>query len=220
MTRGLVTGFIAGVVVTLILAGSTAYYVYVQIQRRLSSDTTQRTVETRLISLLGKDADLGGAKVTLPNLLTLDRVSISNATGTVLSIAKVEATAEGGISGLQAGRFMEMVLTDPVITLEKRHGRWNVRDLLDPLLAKVSQPSASAPTSASGTPSAAKPLFPLKMVDLRGLRLSVKIENQSNQELAIESLLLTREDPSKPWNLLCKGTSLQIGFSEERFALM
>ncbi len=211
MARGLVVGFLAGVVLTLILAGSTAYYVYTQIQRRLSSEGTQQAVETQLVSLLGEGARVESAQVTFPNLITLNNLSISNATGTILSVEKIEAAAEGGVTGLQQGRFIEVVLTRPVIALEKRHGRWNLRDLIDPLLART---TAGANASSSTSTRAS---LPLRMVQIKEPKLTVAMENQPFQEYEAETLVCSREDHHSAWSLFCQGAHVRLNSTSESF---
>ncbi len=211
MARGLIVGFLVGVVLTLILAGSTAYYVYTQVQRRLSSQGTQQAIETRLVSLLGEGAKVGGAQVTFPNQITLNNVRIANTTGTILSVEKIEAAAEGGGTGLQQGRFIEVILTHPVISLEKRHGRWNLRDLLDPLLAKTA--SSASPSSATSTKSG----IPLRAIQIKQLNLTISVENQSLQQYEVETLLCNRENNESPWNLFCQGTQVHLNSASEVF---
>ncbi len=217
MARGLVAGFLAGVVLTLILAGSTAYYVYTQVQQRLSPEGTQQAVETRLVSLLGQGAKVGGAQVTFPNLITLSNVSIANATGTVFSVEKIEAAAEGGVAGLQQGHFVEVVLTHPVITLERKHGRWNVRDLIDPLLARASAIASASPALPSATTTTTKHGIPLRMVQLKGLNLTIAVEIQPPQRFEIETLLCSRENKESPWSLHCQGTQIHLNSAAEEF---
>lgn len=221
MARGLIAGFLAGVVLTLLLAGSTAYYVYTQVQHRLSQEGTQQTVETRLESLFGPGVSVGGAQVTLPNLITLSKVNIVNATGTIFSVEKIEAVAEGGVKGLQEGQFVEVALTHPVIALEKKHGRWNLRDLIDPILARsAALASTSMVAPASGTPITPVPKgIPLKTVQVKGLKVTIAVEDQPLQQYEIENLVCSRENREAPWSLVCQGTQVHLNSATEEFPL-
>jgi hypothetical protein len=221
--RGLVVGFLGGVLLTLIAAGVTGWYIYQSIQKKLSAENTQQMVESRMRSLLGSEVAVGSAVVTLPNLITLERISLTSDDTSLLSIDKVEAAAEGGVTGLTEGRFVEVILTNPVVNLvQTEGGSWNLSKVLDPLLARSIRTVTTPTQVGSGelssatklnTPATSMPLskrLPLKNIQLKNLQVSLTIENTHQHKLRIGDLMLTRKDVDSSWSLTGKECAIQL----------
>jgi hypothetical protein len=207
--QGIFRGFLLGVLLAFLVAGGAAWYVYGQIQRQIAPENTRQVVETQLARLVSSPVSVGDARIKFPNLLTLERVKISSASETLADVEKVEASAEGGIDGLRRGRFLEVVLTHPVISLHLRNGKWNLVEFLEPILAKMSS-AQGAPISA--TPGVVAPaVLPLQVISLKGLELKVQTgEKLPEVTLRAASVELSRKDPGSPWTLLCEGSHLRL----------
>lgn len=211
MSHPLVKGFLIGFAVAVLIAGGLAYLAYSTLEKHLSPEATQKVVEQQLKTLVGTPVAIGQAQVTLPNLLTLNRVRIDSGSQTVLSVEKIEAAAEGGLSGLQQGRFVEVVLTQPTLRLEKRNGEWNITDILKPVLtlsAEASPAQASPPASAGG---ASQAHLALRSVVLKDLHVSIsEMDGTATNDLQMAELTLVRAKPEDPWSLHCKGSTLRL----------
>jgi hypothetical protein len=148
MSHPLVKGFLIGFAVAVLIAGGLAYLAYSTLEKHLSPEATQKVVEQQLKTLVGTPVAIGQTQVTLPNLLTLNRVRIDSRIPNGPVSRKDRSGCRSGLSGLQQGRFVEVVLTQPTLRLEKRNGEWNITDILKPVLtlsAEASPAQASPP---------------------------------------------------------------------------
>lgn len=221
MSRSLIQGFLLGFTLAVLIAGGVAYLVYSSLERRLSPEATQKIVEHQLQKLTNTPVAIGQAEVTLPNLLTLNRVRIDSASQNVLSIEKVEAAAEGGLSGLQQGRFVELILTQPTLRIENRNGEWNITEVLKPFLSHqaTALPNGASPSNPAGSPTRLP--LPLRTVILKDLHVSISDMNGAgSNDLHMNELTLVRAKPEDPWSLQCKGNNFRLNPSPGQIPLM
>ena len=210
--RGLIRGFIAGVVVTLLGAGLSGYLLYQRIQSRISPEGVRQKAERALGELTGKKVEVGSAQVTFPNLLTLERVRLSSATETILVMEKLEAFAEGGLEGLQESRFAQLVVTNPVLSLERRDGKWNLVEFLAPLAQLAARAPVAGTSSGHG--------LPLTLVRVRGLNVTVALENRSPYSgIELADFILSRDKGEGPWSLRGTGGKIRLNPDEAAWPL-
>lgn len=205
-------GFVLGALLALAGAGIVGYSVYQSIQKRISPDAVRDKAQEQFKSILGNDVDVGKASLSLPNLLTLENIRFGTTEAPWLVIEKIEAAAEGGVDGLQAGRFAEIVLTNPKIQLVRQSGQWNFVEVLRPLLA-----ARGAQASATGTIGAAtgtKPGLPIKVIQVVGLDLSARVETGEASTVKSETLLISREDVNSPWTIYGENSNILAGTAD------
>lgn len=211
--KSAIVGFLIGVILTLILAGGAGYLLYQKIERAISPETTRATAEEQLSKLARQPVTVGEAKADLiESLLTLNKVRIGSGTETFLEIEKVELAAEGGVQGLRAGRFSEAVLTHPVVSLEKREGRWNLQTYLAPII-EGARKAAGLPREITSEPSSVAdgPQISLRSIRVSDLEIQLALDDGASfTGLSVSEVDLAREGPGTPWNLTARGTQVQV----------
>ena len=215
--RGLIRGFIVGVVVTLVAVGGIGYSVYKRIEKSVSPETVRETTEEALARILGGEVHVQSGEVILPNLLTLTGVELSDSRGEIVSVDRVELIAEGGVQGLKKGQFGQIRLVHPRITLERDDQKWNLVEFLKPLLSRsITVASASTPSA-----STAHPGLPLRLVDIVDLDFRVSLKNREIYSgISVEQLALSRNTLDSPWDVHCKKGRLRLNPSAEEWPLV
>lgn len=215
--RGIIRGFLAGVVVTLIGAGVAGYLFYKGIEAKISPEAIRTAAEETLAGLVQRPVSVGTAKIGIANnLLSMERVRISSATGTLLTVEKLEAFAEGGVDGLQEGRFARIVVTNPVVSLKREGGEWNLSSFLSPLLN-----SPVGGVVSDSTAENAEPAMPLTLVQVFGLQLWVTLENETTYSgVSLKELVLSRSDPEQAWQVHAEDGNVQLNPSADEWPLL
>ena len=215
--RGLIRGFIAGVTVTLVVAVGVGYVVYKKVETAISSESVKETAEETLARIMGGKVQIQSGEISLPNLLTLSDVSFANAQGKIVSFDRVELIAEGGVQGIREGQFAQVILTHPVITLERVGETWNLVEFLKPLIAGAQVSHESSPSEASGEQ---KPL-PVKMIQMTGLDFQVSLKDKEVYSgISAKEVTLSRENLDSPWVLYCKQGRLRLNPSADEWPLV
>ena len=216
--RGIIRGFLAGMVVTLIGAGVAGYLFYKGIQAKISPDAIRTAAEDTLTGLVRQPVSVDSAKVGIANnVLSLETVRIASATGDLLTVEKLEAYAEGGMEGLQQGRFSRLVVTNPVVSLERKHGEWNLTSFLSPLLRSP----VGGILSESTAEAAVEMGMPLTLVEVFGFQLKVTLEDGTTYSgVSLERLVLTREEPQAAWQVRAGDGSLRLNPSSDQWPLL
>ncbi len=214
--RGLIRGFLVGVFLTMILAGGIGYVIYKRVETAISPESVRESAEETLARIMGGKVQVRSGEIGLPNLLTLSDVSLSDGHGKMISFDRVELIAEGGVQGLQEGRFGQVILTNPTISLQRIEGKWNLVEYLQPLLSASQKKSASSPLSASAEQ---KPL-PLKLVQITGLDFQVTLgDGEVYSGIDADEVTLSREDLDSPWAIHCKSGRLRLNPTAEEWPL-
>jgi hypothetical protein len=220
--RSAIVGFLFGVVLTLIATGLSAYYAYKTFERQISPETIRATAENQLTQLAGSPVSVGGAQINFPNLLVLDHLKIASATQTLVTVEKIEAIAEGGVQGLKEARFIELVVTKPIVSLDRAGGKWNAATFLAPILDRFAKGGKPSPSGATGEAiQTAKGPPPLKSILLKGLSLAITVDGKSTPSaLEAGDVSLSRKDAKSPWNLVCKGGHLRLNNADGEWPLL
>jgi hypothetical protein len=205
-------------VVTLVGAGIAGYLFYKGIQARISPDAIRIAAEETLTGLVRQPVSVDSAKVGIANnLLSLERVRISSATGALVSVEKLEAYAEGGMEGLQQGRFARIVVTNPVVSLQRKDGEWNLTSFLSPLL----RGPVGGIVSESTAEAAAEKGMPLTLVEVFGLELTVTLEDGTTYSgVSLDNLVLSRDGPDMAWQVHIRDASLRLNPSADEWPLL
>ena len=202
---------------TLIVAGVIGYSIYKRVETAIAPETVRETAEETLARIMGGKVQVSSGEISLPNLLTLTDVSLSDGRGKMVAFDRVELIAEGGVQGLQEGRFGQIILTNPKISLQRIEGKWNLVEYLSPLLSAAGRTPSISPSSATDE---RKPL-PLKLVRIVGLDFQVTLdEGKVYSGIEAQEVTLSREDLESPWNVHCKGGSLRLNPTSEEWPLL
>ncbi|MCA9416607.1 MAG: hypothetical protein KC917_10060 [Candidatus Omnitrophica bacterium] len=214
--RGLIRGFLLGVVVTLILAAAIGYGVYRQVEKAISDESVRETAEETLARVMGGSVAIRDGEISLPNLLTLSEVSLSDGKGKMVSVDRIELIAEGGVQGLREGKFGQVILTHPTISLQRSQDTWNLVEFLRPVLgeAKAIQADASPENGSSRNE------LPLKLVKIVGLDFQVSLEDEALYSgISADEVILSRKDLESPWAVQCRRGKLRLNPSADEWPL-
>jgi hypothetical protein len=213
-------GFLLGAILTAIAAGGGFYYIYQEFESRVSPEAIQAAAAKNLTDSLGMPVEIGNAKLSFPNLLILERLHLTDQGETMVSVEKVEAFAEDGLAGVQKGRFARLVVTNPVISLERAEGNWNIETFLRPILSKLSTAPAPLLSDATATAGPAEGSA-LRLVEISGLQLSIALEDRNVYSgLEFEQITAHRPEGSDVWNIRAGSGKARLNPLEEEWPLL
>jgi hypothetical protein len=198
------------------VGGGAAYWFYQRVRSELSPESIQESAESVLADLAGQDVQVGSAELGIADgTLSLSRVRIASQTETFFSADRIVAFADGGLSGLKEGRFAQLRIEKPVLTLERRGGQWNLSAFLTPILHRVK--SKGDETSGTSAPTS----LPLNRVQLNNPHLTVTLEDgKTYSAVEFARLDLSRENPESPWELSAQQGSLRLNPTADEWPLL
>jgi len=214
---GAIRGFLAGVAVTVVVAGLAGYLFYKGIQSKLSPEAIRKAAERKISAMMQQPVTVGSADLQFPNLITLKRLRINSEDQPLLVAERIEAYAEGGVQGVEQGRFSRLVVTNPVISLERKNGTWNLASFLSPFLEKKSSGGVS---DSTGSAEPAGPI-PLTLIEVTGLKMTVTLgEKDTYSAVDFGELTFSRENPGSPWNVHARNGNLRLNPAEGEWPLL
>lgn len=208
--RGLIRGFLAGVAVALLFAGAAGYFIYRKVETAISPETVRETAEETLARIMGGAVQVQSGEISLPNILTLSGVTLSDSNGEMLSFERVQLIAEGGVQGIQEGRFAQVVVTQPQITLRRQNGAWNLVDFFKPLLTK--KPSEAV--EEKNPP-------PITLIRIVGLDFKTELEEGALYSgFQAEEATLSRKDLDSPWAVYARKGVIRMNPTANEWPLL
>lgn len=214
-SHGFLTGFLIGAVMALAAAGVTVYALYTGIQERLSPETLRTTAERKITEWSQGKASVGKARVDWGGGLSLEGVSISDGTRSLLTLGTLELIAEGGVRDLEQGKVSRIVLTDTVLNLRRSEGTWNWEQWLETL----TQPQATLTGSLAAPPNGDEET--VTSVELNNFELMVGLDNETAYTaLKVDHLIGSRDKLDAPWDLSMSGIEAHLNPSENEWPLL